>query len=587
MNWRSGSGTTRTENEMTKQQTQLNAALASENTTNTVKGGYLALGMQGDKCVVLAKLSNSIETLCASDMTEMRLKAVCGADWCDRVYTEGQAKKTAFNLRRLASDIIRDCQAKGPFAETQTRKAGVWGTNDGANLIVNGAELWHPDGTTLERGVIDGRVYPADRDIGFGLETAPASPADVDAVLKLFGAIKWRQALGAELLLGWLGVAVLAGALPRRPHIYITGPAGCGKSTLLALVGNLTSRLARRATGKPTLAALYQRLGGSAAPFILDEFEPDSDIRGGADVLEVARISYSLQEGDEGIIRGTASGESRHYAFYSPFMAAGITPGKFQPSDLSRWVTLEAMGFDERNTVATQPSDGEAREIGGRLARLIVSRWSVVQANLGTVRAAMLEAGADARMADTLGTLLATYWAFVSEQPASPDDAQFLAGSLELEARMEDRRENDEQRCLDALLSHVQPFQFVDGETLALTRKSLSIGEAVTRVCQDPTGTTEISERLAQLGLRVAVRQGKNPQMYIANSPEHQQLRRFFRGTKWAYGGWSTVLRRLPGGTESTQRLGAGTKACKVTMFDVPQELVAANDEAPEQFLAA
>lgn len=51
--------------------------------------------------------------------------------------------------------------------------------------------------------------------------------------------------------------------------------------------------------------------------------------------------------------------------------------------------------------------------------------------------------------------------------------------------------------------------------------------------------------------------------------------------------GWPVVLRRLRGGEESTQRIGAGFGSSKVTVFDVPQELLPAQDDDCEQLLAA
>jgi len=51
-------------------------------------------------------------------------------------------------------------------------------------------------------------------------------------------------------------------------------------------------------------------------------------------------------------------------------------------------------------------------------------------------------------------------------------------------------------------------------------------------------------------------------------------MRRVFAGTKWSTGGWAIVLRRLPGGEESTQRIGVGFGSAKVTVFDVPAELL-------------
>ena len=74
--------------------------------------------------------------------------------------------------------------------------------------------------------------------------------------------------------------------------------------------------------------------------------------------------------------------------------------------------------------------------------------------------------------------------------------------------------------------------------------------------------------------------------LYVSNSPLHHELRKLFAGTKWSTGGWSVVLRRLPGGEESTQRIGAGFAPGKVTAIDVPAHWLPANDDS-DMLLAA
>ena len=186
-------------------------------------------------------------------------------------------------------------------------------------------------------------------------------------------------------------------------------------------------------------------------------------------------------------------------------------------------------------------------------------------------------------MADTVGTLLASYWAFVSETPATEDDAKYLVNMLGIEERIAVHQVSDELQCLEALTSRVLPFKVVDGA--ALVTRHLSIAQAIEMVCKDPTGQPELVMRLAQMGLRVALAKGKWS-LYVVNSPMHQELRKLFAGTKWATGGWSLVLRRLPGGEESTQRIGAGLGAAKVTVVDVPEHLLLAGNE-DDMLLAA
>jgi hypothetical protein len=194
----------------------------------------------------------------------------------------------------------------------------------------------------------------------------------------------------------------------------------------------------------------------------------------------------------------------------------------------------------------------------------------------------ILAAGGDSRTAETVGTLLAAYWAFVSSQPIRVEEADVLLQKFDIKSRIENAVEADEHRCLEALLTRAVTFRFMEGD--ALVTQNLSLSEAIQRVCEDPTGNPDVVAQLARLGLRVAMVKG-TWKVFIANSAEHQGLRRVYSGTKWSTGGWSMVLRRLPGGAESTQRLGAGFPASKVTVFDVPADLLPANDE--EQFFLA
>jgi hypothetical protein len=546
-----------------------------------LQGGYTALGTLAGKSVILTTLNNTVVKLSPSNMKEMDLKSLCGADWCSQNYDRFDEKKEkmVFDHRQLATNIIRDCQAMGPYVEAYERKTGVWLAKDG-QLVINGRELWRTDGTVMGHGIHDGRVYPASGDVGFDRNTEEASDDEVKRILEAFGALTWRHSLAPEMILGWIGISLVSGAVRRRPHLLITGRAGVGKSTILEVSKWLLGPLAFACTGPQSYAGYYQKLGGTSLATVLDEFEADPSRKGCKDTLEIARMSYSLQEGDEGIVRGTVTGAAKSYAFFTPFMAGGISPGKMEPADLTRWVNLDATG---RKPDAKQLTENEVREIGPRLARRFVNRWSVYQASEEVVRKCILDAGGDGRMADTVGTLLASYWTFVSARPATADDAKVLVEMLDIKERIAVHAVSDERRCLEALMSKVMPFKYMEG--ISMVTRSLSIGEAVQRVCEDPTNNPEVVSRLSQLGLRVAFAKGIW-RFYVINSPEHQEMRKLFSGTKWAQGGWSMVLRRLPGGEEATQRIGAGFGAAKVTVFNVPQDLLSANDECEMQLAA-
>ena len=73
---------------------------------NGTRGGYIALGMVGNKFAVFSLLNKQVQILGSSDLKEMNLKALFGALWCEQHYNEFDAKKeeVVFNHKRLATD---------------------------------------------------------------------------------------------------------------------------------------------------------------------------------------------------------------------------------------------------------------------------------------------------------------------------------------------------------------------------------------------------------------------------------------------------------------------------------------------------
>lgn len=50
---------------------------------NGTRGGYIALGMVGNKFAVFSLLNKQVQILGSSDLKEMNLKALFGALWCE------------------------------------------------------------------------------------------------------------------------------------------------------------------------------------------------------------------------------------------------------------------------------------------------------------------------------------------------------------------------------------------------------------------------------------------------------------------------------------------------------------------------
>lgn len=415
------------------------------------EGGFDALGVDQDAVVVFSHSQKSVLRLRAPDLTELTLRMRLGSNWFEQcanfmshAKNDSQSGRKGNGAAGVAKYVIAKCQDAGTYAPTMERRAGAWLDADGG-LVINGDVLWRHDGSCLEHGMHGGYVYPISTPLGYGPATVEATSDDVERVLSVFRSYNWQVHGAAELILGWIGVCFVSTALRRRPHTLITGPHGSGKSTVLEQVSLLQGPQCAQLTGSPTHMGLQQHVQKHPGGVLIDEFESDGRNARRRGVLEAARASYSLREGDAGVVRGSTTGEAKTYRVSCPFMACGISPGAMEPADVSRWVVLELGRLADRvGTQTVPPTRDEFRQLGPGLARLFVGRWPVLSRSLELFRQAVSDAGGDARQADTFGHLLASYWTFTHDQCATAEDALALVEELQIGARFRTAAVHDE-----------------------------------------------------------------------------------------------------------------------------------------------
>ena len=99
--------------------------------------------------------------------------------------------------------------------------------------------------------------------------------ADATACTRLYDAVggyRWQNPSDKEAFIGWLTVAMVAGSLKWRPHVWITGQTSVGKSWLREnIVEPLFGSWRVLSHETSTTAAISRSIGNSALPVIIDE----------------------------------------------------------------------------------------------------------------------------------------------------------------------------------------------------------------------------------------------------------------------------------------------------------------------------
>ena len=409
-----------------------------------------------------------------------------------------------------------------------------------------------------------GHVYPA-----LPAESRPgpqpAGAQDAVELLGLLSAWKWRNPDNAPLLLlGWLGAAMIAGALPWRPHIWVTGDAGSGKSTLERLISDLLGSTVLRLADSSE-AAVRQALGPSARAVMMDEIEKSASNNRARDVVALARLASTDRQAPVG--RGSLGGTAQLFHVRAIFYLTSIIHAPLAPQDAQRITVLD---LDEL-TPAPPEEQGEAAlaapfrdrveraaALGAALRERMIRGYGRFRANLAAYEAGFARAGKKARMADQFGTLLAAAHALLSDRPVSAEEvAAEISGLRDGEIIPDVAVESGAMQCLNWLMSSP-----VEEAQPSGARYVGTISEAVWRNVQDGV----YHRALGMLGLKVVKRA-----IDLAHPPPdgdagfdllvgnmHRGLMKIFNETDWSGGAWAQALRRLPGARagQSSTRIG-------------------------------
>lgn len=388
-------------------------------------------------------------------------------------------------------------------------------------------------------GEIDGVFYPQ-RPPVLHPWMAPVEAEDSPAhdLLRVLQGWRWeRPGLDPFLVLGWLGSALLGGALPWRPTLFMIGDRGVGKSSAQALIKAVLGDAAH-AAADTTPAGVYQRVRQDSLAVAIDELEAGADNRRVMAVVALARLAASGAM----MYRGGAEHEGVEFRLQNCMAFSAINPPPLEPADRSRMAIVNLRRLAADATPRELTLDGDTT--GRMLLRALMDAWPRFAPTLKLWRGALRKGGLDQRGQDTFGTLLAVAHLLLGDEAMEAGGFDVTEedrlGEKIGAATSVDRTDAENWRgCLEYLM----------GATIEAWRDGTrpTVGGAIEGWEKGHLAIDDLNARLALIDLRASVlKVDGTDYLRLAVPLASRALNGVFANQKWGGGVWGSALKQAP-----------------------------------------
>jgi hypothetical protein len=533
---------------------------AKTNPSSAVNLPFRPLGFDRAIYYYLPKSGAQVISLTAAQHNQSHFLQLAELEWWADGFGD---EKGRIDWTSAANAVMGSCLAQGVYDPTRLRGRGAWSDAErsilhlGNRLVIDGSS--YPI-TKLPTSFSSYYFYENSKAIdGPGSELL--SDQDAARIIELAQEFSWEAPASAQLLLGWIVLAPVCGALDWRPHIWLTGSAGTGKTTILKLfIKPLLGGMYEGATGGTTEAGLRGQLRSDAIPIVFDELEQNEqkDKQIVQNILALARIASS--EGGK-IYKGTATGGSNTFEIRSMFCVSSINVALVQRADLDRFCVLPLSrnqrpreNWDEfEQAILDACTEANGRRLIARTLRHI----PIIRKNARTFATALARKFGQ-RFGDQHGTLLAGSWSLRPDcsKEVSLADAQAWIDEMDWDERERDPSEADEVKCLNHIVQHLIP---VGGGRKVSILELIQARQRGTRVMDDGS-QEEIASVLGRYGIKVM-------DGCIAISNSSTNLQGILAATPWSGNAYKQALKRIPGATGSSGTIRfAGCGATRATL---------------------
>lgn len=513
---------------------------------------YQPLGYNKGKYFYLSTATAQIVELTPTGHSKGNLLQLAPLDYWQMEY----GTKNGINWELATDHLMGQCHAAGIFSPSKLRGRGAWSDKGravyhfGSHLLIDGAEreTWEIESRFVYERL---EALPEPDEIGL-------TDDEGEQLLEISSRFRWHRPVSAALLLGFVALAPLCGALAWRPHVWLTGGAGCGKTTVLSkYVRQLLQSVSVYAQGDSSEAGIRQKLKGDALPVLFDESEQNTERESQRVQAIIAMIRQSSSDSQATTLKGTVNGDSLSYHIRSMFCLSSIQVGIKHQADVERLTVLTL-----RNKV-NSTSEAEEWEklkealywierdptISGRLLRRVLDNQQTIMTNVETFKRAGARLFGTVRDGDQFGTLLAGCYSMLSTEPATDDVAEAFIKYYDWTQIREVENIDESELVLQTILNH--PVRLPTGITTTIYRVWMEA-----RGDKQGIGITATEAKTILEGIGI---KGEPQRLCIGTS---DVIEKAFRSTAFA-ADWRGLISRLDGVNRSqTVRLNGRQQRC-------------------------
>lgn len=512
-----------------------------EDPVGPVKNGhFVILGYDRDSYFLFPFNTKQIKEITRSNITDSGLIQIAPLMWWE---TNFPGKKSSLDKNRAAEFLMRRAEQKGIFdPATRIRGRGAW-IDEGRVVYHHGNHLTVDNQTMGVTEIESNYIY----ELAHALhqpDDAMLESSEGEWLINIIKMFRWSTEGSALLFAGWIALAPVCGALPWRPHLWITGGAGSGKSSLVKLAHSLLKGSDEFLEGNSSEPGIRQKLKSDAIPVIMDESESneEGDARRIQAILSLVRQAST--ESDAKTIKGTADGTGVAYHIRSMFCLASIQVALKHQADIDRLSVLTlTSGKDDNNAGEEWAKIKEElyqatehdKTVRGRLLRRSINLLKTTLKNIEIFSRVGAEIFRSQRTGDQFGTLLAGSWSLISTEVATPEQARHMFNSVSWESYRE-RDDGDESiKALQHLMeAHIRIQGGID----------VTVSELVCAAFGEPGENTSITSDVANAMLQRNGMRVKGDRLLLSNNS--MNLKELMSGSPFSTD-YRGALLRVPG----------------------------------------